>query len=156
MTELTDVLDANDGSRADRLKAQAAFLRRRSEIWNDIYEGRFPKSYTSANGTEYSGVPLRTAVRCDFLLASKLALGSKYVKDRLADQAQRDLLFYVMRDRERFSERTGRKFYCCPECTSKLYECVSAKVFRYIDNARWKAEIEAGNAEPGAPADPAS
>jgi hypothetical protein len=25
-----------------------------------------------------------------------------------------------------------------------LKECVSAKVFRYIDNAKWKAEIEAG------------
>lgn len=148
MTELADVLAANDGSRADRLAAQAAFLRRRSEIWHDIYEGRFPEAYTSANGTRYSGAPLRTAIRCDFLLASKLALGPKYAKDRLADQAQRDLLFYVMRDRERFPERTGKKFYCCPKCTSKLYECVSAKVFRYIDNAKWKAEIEAGNAKP--------
>lgn len=151
--ELAHVLAANDGSRADRLAAQAAFLRRRTEIWKDIYEGRFPKAYTSGNGTKYSGAPLRTAIRCDFLLASKLALGPKYAKDRVADQAQRELLFYVMRDRERFPERTGKKFYCCPKCTSKLYECVSAAVFRYIDNAKWKAEIEAGKADPGAAAD---
>jgi hypothetical protein len=46
--------------------------------------------------------------------------------------------------REVFPHRTGKKFYCCPTCTSKLYECVSANVFRYIDNAKWKAAIEAG------------
>ena len=56
--------------------------------------------------------------------------------------AQRDLLFRVLRDREVFPRRTGNKFYCCPKCTSKLYECVSAKVFRYIDNAKWLAAIE--------------
>jgi hypothetical protein len=60
------------------------------------------------------------------------------------DQAQRELLFYVLRDREVFPHRTGNKFYCCPKCTSKLYECVTFKVFRYIDNAKWKAAIEAG------------
>lgn len=57
--------------------------------------------------------------------------------------AQRDLLFYVLRAREAFGNRTGKKFYCCPARTSKLYECVSAKVFRYIDNAKWKALLEA-------------
>jgi hypothetical protein len=25
-----------------------------------------------------------------------------------------------------------------------LYECVSAGIFRYIDNAKWKAQIETG------------
>ncbi len=150
MKELADVLAAKDGSQADRLAAQAAFLLGRREIWNNIYEGRFPKVYTSANGTKYSGAPLRTAIRCDFLLASKLTLGQKYAKDRLADQAQRDLLFYILRDRERFPERTGKKFYCCQKCTSKLYECVKAKVFRYIDNAKWKSEIEVEQTEPGA------
>ena len=41
-----------------------------------------------------------------------------------------------------FPNRTGKKFYCCPKCTSKLYECVSFKIFRYIDNEKWKAQIE--------------
>jgi hypothetical protein len=142
MKELADVIAGEGGSSAERRAAQRAFLQRRSEIWNDIYEGRFPGSYTSANHKKYVGAPMRTAIRCDFLLASKLALGPKYAKDRLADQAQRDLLFYVLRDREWFPDRTGKKFYCCPKCTSKLYECVSARVFRYIDNAKWMAEIE--------------
>ena len=75
-------------------------------------------------------------------VASKLALGPRYARDKIADQAQRDFLFYVLRDREAFPHRTGKKFYCCPACTSKLYECVSARVFRYIDNARWKVAIE--------------
>ena len=48
----------------------------------------------------------------------------------------------AQRDREVFPNRTGKKFYCCPKCTSKLHECVSAKVFRYVDNAKWKTEIE--------------
>ena len=70
--------------------------------------------------------------------------GAKYGKDRIADSAQRDLLFYVLRDREAFPNRTGKRFHGCPTYTSKLYECVRLKVFRYIDNAKWKAEIEAG------------
>jgi hypothetical protein len=41
--------------------------------------------------------------------------------------------------------RTGKKLYCCSKCTSKLYECVTANVFRYIDNKKWKAEIEIGS-----------
>jgi len=77
-------------------------------------------------------------------MASKIALGRNYVRDRISDLAQRDLLFSVLRDREVFPDRTGSKFYCCPKCTAKLYECVSAKVFRYIDNEKWKAEIETG------------
>ena len=79
------------------------------------------------------------------MLASKIALGPKYLKDKISDLAQRDLLFSVFRDRERFPHRTGEKFYCCPRCTGKLYECVSANVFRYIDNAKWKAAIETGS-----------
>ncbi|HEX6943579.1 MAG TPA: hypothetical protein VF128_11670 [Gemmatimonadaceae bacterium] len=144
MRELADVLVAEGGSKTERITARNAFLKRRNEIWKDIQEGRFPTRYISANGRTFVGAPRRTAIRCDFLLASKAALGAKYAKDRLSDLAQRDLLFYVLRDREVFPERTGKKFYCCPACTSKLYECVSAKVFRYIDNARWKAEIETG------------
>jgi hypothetical protein len=77
-------------------------------------------------------------------MASKIALGSKYLRDHISDLAQRDLLFSVLRDREVFPNRTGSKFYCCPKCTAKLYECVRSKVFRYIDNAKWKAEIESG------------
>ena len=144
MRELAAVLMAEGGSRAERLAAHSAFLRKRDAIWKDIHEGRFPASYTSTDNRKYVGAPRRTAIRCDFLLASKAALGPNYAKDRIADLAQRDLLFYVLRDREVFPHRTGKKFYCCPQCTTKLYECVSARVFRYIDNAKWKAEIETG------------
>ena len=144
MTELADVLAAEGGSKAERVAAQKIFLKKRSEIWKDIQEGRFPARYISSSKRTFVGAPRRTAIRCDFLLASKAALGPRYAKDRIADLAQRDLLFYVLRDREVFPKRTGKKFYCCPTCTSKLYECVSAKVFRYIDNAKWKREIETG------------
>jgi hypothetical protein len=145
MKELADVLATLGGPKTERLAAQRAFLEKRSEIWTNIHEGKFPATYTSANNRKFVGAPRRTAIRCDFLLASKAALGAKYQKDRISDLAQRELLFYVLRDREVFPNRTGKKFYCCPKCTSKLHECVSAKVFRYIDNAKWKAEIEAGS-----------
>ena len=145
MHEVAEVLASANGPKAAKLAAKRAFLEKREEIWRDIQEGRFPTTYVSANRKRFVGAPRRTAVRCDFLLASKLVLGPKYRGDRLADLAQRDLLFYVLRDRERFPDRTGSKFYCCPQCTAKLYECVSAKVFRYIDNAKWKAEIENGH-----------
>ena len=144
MKELSDMLAAKDGPRAKRIAAQKAFLNKRNEIWREIQEGRFPARYVSASKKTFVGAPRRTAIRCDFLLASKAALGSKYAKDRISDLAQRDLLFYVLRYREVFPNRTGKKFYCCPTCTSKLHECVSARVFRYIDNAKWKKEIETG------------
>lgn len=143
MHELAAVLNAEAGSKAERTAARQAFLRRREAIWKDIQEGRFPASYVSADGRKYTGAPRRTAIRCDFLLACKLALGSAYDKDPIADQAQRDLLFYVLRDREAFPKRTGKKFYCCVKCTGKLHECVTARVFRYIDNAKWQAAMEA-------------
>jgi hypothetical protein len=149
MKELTDVLVAERGSKAERIAARKAFLAKRSEIWEDIKEGRFPTKYISTNRRTFVGAPRRTAIRCDFLLASKAALGPKYAKDRISDLAQRELLFYVLRDREVFPNRTGTKFYCCPKCTSKLHECVRAKVFRYIDNAKWQTEIETG--QRGAP-----
>jgi hypothetical protein len=142
MQAIVDVLATAGGPRADRLAAQRAFLQQREKIWLDIQVGRFPAAYVSVNNRKYVGAPRRTAIRCDFLLASKIALGSKYAKDHIADLAQRELLFYVLRDREVFPHRTGNKFYCCPKCTSKLHECVTAKVFRYIDNAKWKREIE--------------
>lgn len=142
MREIADVLTTAGGSRAERLAAQRAFLQKRDEIWRDIQEGKFPDTYFSTNNRKFVGAPRKTAIRCDFLLASKIALGPKYAKDRISDLAQRELLFYVLRDREVFPSRSGKKFYCCPKCTSKLYECVSSKVFRYIDNAKWKAEIE--------------
>src|SRR5262245_56306266 len=145
MREIADVQATLGGPKAERLTAQKAFLQRRREIWEDIQEGRFPTTYTSANHKKFVGAPRRTAIRCDFLLASKAALGPKYQKDRISDLAQRELLFYVLRDREVFPNRTGKKFYCCTKCTSKLYECVSAKVFRYIDNDKWKTAIEAGS-----------
>jgi hypothetical protein len=142
MKEIVAVLAAAKGPKAARLAAQKAFLQKRGEIWRAIQEGRFPASYVSADNTKFAGAPRRTAIRCDFLLANKLALGPGYRRDRIADLAQRDLLFYVLRDRETFPHRTGSKFYCCPKCTSKLYECVRANVFRYIDNAKWKTQIE--------------
>jgi hypothetical protein len=142
MKEIVAVLATRNSPRTERLAARRAFLQKRAGIWKNIQEGKFPATYVSADTRKFVGAPRRTAIRCDFLLASKLALGPKYQKDRIADLAQRDLLFYVLRDREVFPNRTGKKFYCCPKCTSKLYECVSAKVFRYIDNAKWKAQIE--------------
>lgn len=144
MKEITSVLASAGRSKSERNTAVHAFLGKRAELWRDISEGRFPATYVSADGQKYFGAPRRTAIRCDFLLASKMALGGKYAKDRISDAAQRDLLFYVLRDREAFPTRTGKKFYCCPKCTAKVYECVSAKVFRYIDNAKWKAQIERG------------
>ena len=144
MQEIADVLASANGSKAVRLDVQKVFLLKRGEIWNAIQTRRFPAAYVAADGTKYVGAPRRTAIRCDFLLANKLALGPRYAKDPMVDAAQRDLLFDVLRDREAFPHRTGMKFYCCPKCTSKLYECVSAKVFRYIDNEKWKVEIEAG------------
>src|SRR5215471_12249088 len=144
MKEIAEVLKTPRGPRKAQVAARRAFLRRRHEIWNNIQDGRFPASYVSSNNKKYAGAPRRTAIRCDFLLASKIALGAKYRTDRIADRAQRDLLFSVLRDREMFPRRTGSKFYCCPKCTAKLYECVSANLFRYIDNAKWKAAIESG------------
>jgi hypothetical protein len=142
MKAIVDVLATAGGPRADRLAARSVFLQQREKIWRDIHDGRFPATYVSVNGRKYVGAPRRTAIRCDFLLASKIALGAKYARDHISDLAQRDLLFYVLRDREVFPDRIGKKFYCCPKCTSKLHECVTARVFRYIDNAKWKTEIE--------------
>jgi hypothetical protein len=142
MKEIVDVLATANGPREERLAAQKTFLQRRAELWKQIRDGKFPVAYVSADRKKFVGAPRRTAIRCDFLLASKIALGPKYRKDRIADEAQRDLLFYVLRGREVFPNRTGKKFYCCPKCTSKLYECVSLKIFRYIDNEKWKAQIE--------------
>jgi hypothetical protein len=142
MKEIAEVLNTAGKSKRERLAAQQAFLERRSEIWEDIQDRKFPVTYTSSGNRKFVGAPRKTAIRCDFLLASKIALGSMYNKDQISDLAQRDLLFSVLRDREVFPNRSGRNFYCCPKCTAKLYECVSSGVFRYIDNAKWKAEIE--------------
>jgi hypothetical protein len=142
--EIAEVLNTLGGPKRKRLVAQRAFLAKRAKIWKDIQDGKFPATYASVGGKKFIGAPRRTAIRCDFLMASKIALGSKYMRDPISDLAQRDLLFSVLRDREVFPNRTGSKFYCCPKCTAKLYECVRAKVFRYIDNAKWKAEIESG------------
>src|SRR5262245_364972 len=132
MHEIANVLNASYGPKSERLAAQRAFLARRVAIWADIQAGNFPNTYLSVGGKKYVGAPRRTAIRCDFLMASKIALGRDYAKDHISDLAQRDLLFSVLRDREVFPRRTGSKFYCCPKCTAKLYECVNAKVFRYI------------------------
>lgn len=144
MQEIAEVLNTAGKSKKERLAAQQAFLKRRSEIWKDIQDGKFPATYTSSGNRKIVGAPRKTAIRCDFLLASKIALGSMYKKDSISDLAQRNLLFSVLRDQEVFPNRSGQKFYCCPKCTAKLYECVSFGVFRYIDNAKWKAEIESG------------
>src|SRR5262249_54461106 len=110
MKEIADVLNTVEGPKAERLAAQQIFLVRRTEIWNDIREGNFPKAYASVGGKKFVGAPRKTAIRCDFLMASKIALGRNYAGDRIADLAQRDLLFSVLRDREVFPDRTGSKF----------------------------------------------
>jgi len=142
MQEIAEVLNTADKSKKDQFAAQQAFLERRSEIWEAIQDGRLPATYISSGNRKFVGAPRRTAIRCDFLLASKIVLGPKYKRDRISDLAQRDLLFSVLRDREVFPGRSGQRFYCCPKCTAKLYECVVSRVFHYIDNAKWKAEIE--------------
>jgi hypothetical protein len=143
MREIADVLNAAEAPKAERLKAHRAFLSKREQLWKRILEGRFPETYLSVGNKKFVGAPRRTAIRCDFLLASRITLGREYMKDRISHLAQRDLLFDVLRYREVFPGRTGGKFYCCPKCTEKLYECVRSKVFHYIDNDKWKAEIEA-------------
>src|SRR5262252_4740997 len=105
MKELVDVRATLSAPRTEQLAAQKAFLERRREIWESIQDGRFPTTYTSADNKKFVGAPRRTAIRCDFLLASKAALGPKYRADRISDLAQRDLLFYVLRDREVFPSR---------------------------------------------------
>ena len=109
MKEIADVLATANGPKADRLAAQRVFLQQRDKIWKDIQEGRFPVTYVSADHKKFVGAPRRTAIRCDFLLASRIALGPKYQKDRISDLAQRGLLFYVLRDREVFPKRTVKK-----------------------------------------------
>jgi hypothetical protein len=145
MKEITFVIATAKAPKPARLAAQKTFLEKRAAIWKDIQGGKFPATYISADGKKFVGAPRRTAIRCDFLLANKITLGAKFAKDEISDMAQRDLLFFVLRDREAFPNRTGKKFFCCPACTSKLYECVSAKVFRYVDNAKWKREIDKGS-----------
>src|SRR5262245_28738998 len=93
MKELADVLATTGRSRQERLAARQAFLEKRGEIWEAIQKGHFPASYASANNKKFVGAPARTAIRCDFLLASKAALGAKYRNDPISDLAQRDLLF---------------------------------------------------------------
>ncbi len=142
MDEIVEVLTTANAPLAIRMNARQIFLHAREAIWCDIRDGKFPKSYISVGNSKFVGAPARTAIRCDFLLACKIVLGAKYRADKIADLAQRDLLFFVLRDRETFPHRTGKKFYCCQKCTCKLHECVSQKIFRYIDNAKWKAAIE--------------
>lgn len=141
MHEIVKVLESAKGS-IDRSEAQREFLTSRDQIWFCIRDGKFPTTYVSTGKRKFVGATARTAIRCDFLLACKIALGKKYRKDEIADAAQRDLLFHVLRYRETFPDRVGKKFYCCPKCTSKLHECLTSNVFRYINNAKWRAAIE--------------
>jgi hypothetical protein len=113
MKELAAVLAAEGGSSAERIAAQKVFLKKRGKIWKDIQEGRFPARYISTNRKTFVGAPRRTAIRCDFLLASKAALGPKYTKDRISDLAQRDLLFYVS-SRSRGVPERGRSSIAAP------------------------------------------
>ena len=133
MKEIVAVLETANGTKAERIAAQAAFLEKRGEIWNDIQEGRFPATYVSAGRKKFVGAPRRTAIRCDFLLASKIALGPQYHKDRIADQAQRDLLFYVLRDRETFPKAHGQEVLLLPEVhgeTSRVRHAQGLSVHR--------------------------
>lgn len=142
MQEIVKVLETAKCSIEARSEAQRNFLSSREQIWFCIRDGKFPTTYVSTGKSKFSGATARTAIRCDFLMACKIALGQKYRKDEIADAAQRDLLFHVLRYREAFPCRVGKKFYCCPKCTGKLHECLTNNVFRYIDNAKWSAEIE--------------
>ena len=141
MRAIVDVLATAGEPRAGRLAAQRAFLRQREQIWLEIQAGRFPATYVSVNNRKYVGAPRRTAIRCDFLLASKMALGSKYATDRIADLAQRDLLFYVLRDREVFPHRTGNKFYSLGSCghfnDHDLYSRIESSRLRCQKPTRW-------------------
>jgi len=114
MKEIVDVLNTARQSKTERLKAQRAFLKKREEVWKSILEGRFPESYQSSATRSLWAPPRRTAIRCDFLLASKIALGPKYMKDKISDLAQRDLLFSVLRDRRCFRTRRERSFIAVP------------------------------------------
>ena len=140
MKEIVNVLKTVHSKKVEKTGAQNAFLKKREQIWSDISNGKFPDKYESYNGKTYTGAPRRTAIRCDFLLASKIALGAKYKKDRISDFAQKDLLFYVMRYRLNYPDNKGRKFYCCPKCSEKLLDCLNAGIFHYIDNNKWKIE----------------
>jgi hypothetical protein len=75
MKEIADVLNTAKASRTERLKAQKAFLRRRNHIWTKIQDGKFPEIYVSVDNKRFVGAPRKTAIRCDFLLANKIALG---------------------------------------------------------------------------------
>ena len=74
MREIVDVLNAVGEPKAKRVAAQQAFMASRSKIWRDIQDGKFPATYHSAGGRKYTGAPRRTALRCDFLMANKIAL----------------------------------------------------------------------------------
>lgn len=93
MREIANVLASANGPKAAQLEAKQGFLRKREEIWHSIQEGRFPATYVAANGKRFVGATRRTAIRCEFVLANKMVLGPKYHRDRIADMAQRDLLF---------------------------------------------------------------
>ncbi|MGH7459516.1 MAG: hypothetical protein ACREMA_00630 [Longimicrobiales bacterium] len=147
MKEIADVLDTANGPQGGAADCTKGIPPEARPDLDGHSGGAIPGHVRLGRAQEVCGRSTGTAIRCDFLVASKIALGPKYPKDRIADRAQRELLFYVLRDREAFPQRTGKKFYCCPKCTAKLHECVTLKVFRYIDNAKWKAAIEAG-AEP--------
>jgi hypothetical protein len=154
MKEMADVLITADGPEAERLAAKRASSPGRIAVWNDIQEGDFPESYASVGGKKFVGAQRRTAIRCDFLMASKIALGRNYAGDLKSDLAQRHLLFSVLRDRGVFPGRTGSNFYCRRKYTAKLYEFVSARVFRYIGNEKWKADIETSRPRNGRKGDP--
>ena len=109
MKEIVDVLNTARSSNAERQKAHRVFLKKRAAIWQQIQDRKFPASYVSTGNKKFIGAPRRTAIRCDFLLANKIALGSKYMKDRISDLAQRDLLFNVLRSREVFPQSSRNK-----------------------------------------------
>lgn len=96
MNEVAHVLATANGPKAERDAARRAFLAKRADIWQRIHQGDFPASWVSGQ-KKFVGALRRTAIRWDLLLPNKLALGAKYGPDRIADMAQRDLLFHVLR-----------------------------------------------------------
>lgn len=144
MKEIVDLLSTSNAASQIRTRRGSHCCWRASQFGMTFATATF-QSHMCQLAIESSRVHRRERrFGATFCWHARLHPGAKYRSDRISDFAQRDLLFYVLRDRETFPERCGEKFYCCPKCTSRLYECVSQNVFRYIDNTRWKIAIESG------------
>jgi hypothetical protein len=98
MKEIVGVLATANGHRAERLAAHRAFLQSAPRSGKTSRRADFPSRTSRPATRSLLEPPRRTAIRCDFLLASKIALGPKYQKDRIADQAQREAQIEAARE----------------------------------------------------------